>query len=1330
MTVTKIMRRMLTLCLVCGLCALVATAQTFQRGVLYHLVGANGKLVVALDKDGSLKLVKPDADDPGQHFTVSELSGSWRFINPFNNLAVRTRGDVVETGENNGSDEAQLWKTEQDGKYVLLVPTNRPDMAAAVSQGRLVLIAKQKAKGNHAAQFDVRQAAQSGFDVALTYRIRSVAQPDLVLGNGDSGENNARIVGEKAETMNRGQYWNIKMLDLQRRVVENAFYTQNFDDGGDNSKIDWLLQWPAADGVWNNAQFVFEPVKGNVGTYIIRSAGKKKDKMYALRDGKLRVVAYDAADRAAWFTFEQVEKPKIKSPYWEDEAIFAENKEKGVATYMPYATEQAMLADKAYYDTPWVTPQNERYLSLNGTWKFHFVSEPSQRPLDFYKEGFDASGWDDIPVPSNWEMQGYDRPIYCNVEYPHSNTPPFIKARPGFNDGGKNYGINPVGSYVRQFSMPQGWDGRRTLIHFGGIYSAAFVWLNGQYVGYTQGANNVAEFDVTKYLRAGDNTLAVQVFRWSDGSYLECQDMFRMSGIFRDVYLYNMPKNAVRDHYITSELADDYSSAKVNVQLTLDNPDNLPARKKLWAKIYAPDGTEIQKAFAYAEGRDGEQVNIRLDVSNPALWSAELPNLYTVRVVQQNENGEDEMAFSTKYGFRKIEIKNSLVYINGQRVFFKGVNRHDTSPLHGRAVTTGEMLRDVTLMKQNNINTIRTSHYPNDAKMYAMFDYYGLYVCDEADLEDHANQSISDRESWIPAFVDRIDRMVLRDRNHPCVVMWSLGNEAGNGENFRYCYDAAKKLDSRPVHYEGTRSNGSYGGGRFSDFYSKMYPGMAWMNQNTSNLDKPMFLCEYAHSMGNAIGNLTEYWDVIEESNATIGGCIWDWVDQAVYEPLELKKGVRRLRTGYDFPGPHQGNFCSNGIIPATREEGAKLKEVKAAYQYVKFERVIVNAAKNTASVVIRNGYAFQNLQDMNLRYEVVRNGNVVAAKTVRMPATEPGESVTMELKLPKANLKKALAAGDEVLLNLHVTLRDAQLYAGAGHEVAQWQYELSERGKLPAVKADAKAPEMVMTGAMHETRVGNDRVQLAFDNETARLTELVLGGRNIIADGQGFIYDNHRWIENDRFGNVSNGLEAKGEVKVENVNGLTVVKTVRKGSLCSTEIDYTLYPQGMVDVEARFTPHKDNLRRAGLVCMLDSTLSDVNYYAYGPWENHCDRKDGVMVGRYATTVADMPEKNMKPQSTGNREGLRELTLSDKTGFGVKIETEGAVNFSAVKFTDEDLMNCNHAWELKPRPYTVLHLDAWLRGVGNASCGQDVDTLPEYRVPDKPLSYKLRISLK
>ena len=1335
---TTILMRKLALCLLCMVAAVTCGAQTYQRGAFYRLLTQKG-LAVGLDRQGRVVLEKPAAQQENQHFTLNELSGSWRFIAPFcGNLALRTEGDAVEAGENNGSDEAQLWKIEQQqGGRVLLIPSNRPDMAAAVRGGSLILIAKSQAAGNKAAQFSIAPSEVPGFDAGLTYRIRSVKYNNLVLGNGDSGENGARIAGEKAETLNRGQYWTVKMPTFSNRVVEGAFYATDLDDGGDNPQIDYLTQWPGENGVWKNSQFVFEPVKGHTGTYIMRSANPQKaGKMYALdAQAQMKAVPLNPADQSAWFTFEVVEKPKIQSPKWEDETIFAENKEPGIATYMPYASETAMTADRAYYNQPWHTPANDRYLLLNGTWKFNFVPEPSQRPTDFYKDGYDVSGWDTIPVPSCWEMLGYDRPLYCNVEYPHSNTPPFIKARPGFNDGGKNYGINPTGSYVRTFTLPDGWGGnRRTFLHFSGIYSAAFVYLNGQYVGYTQGANNVAEFDLSKYLRPGENRLAVQVLKWSDGSYIECQDMFRYGGIFRDVYLYNTPQAAVRDHYVTTELTP-YDNgvwcAKVNVRLTLDNRDNAGSGKgkKVWAKLFDPAGQLVQEKFVQFSGENGETQDISLDAPNchPYMWSAEKPNLYTLHIVQQDAQGRDEMAFATKVGMRKVELKNSLLYVNGQRIFFKGVNRHDTSPIHGKAITTDEMLRDVLLMKQHNVNTIRLSHYPADAKMYAMFDYYGLYAVDEADLEDHANQSISDMKSWIPAFVDRIDRMVLRDRNHPSVIFWSLGNEAGNGENFRYCYDAAKKLDSRPVHYEGTRSTGAYGGGRFSDFYSKMYPGMKWMHENTSNLDKPMFICEYGHAMGNAIGNLKEYWDVIEASNATIGGCIWEWVDHSIYEPREMKKGIFRMHTGYDFPGPHQGNFCSDGILPATRKVNAKIAEVKAAYQYVKFGAVSLNSAKHTATVTLRNAYAFQNLDEMSLTYTLKKSGRAIGSKTVKLPAIAPGDSADLTLKLPKIKGSKALST-DEVTLDLHVYFRDAQSYAQAGHEVAMHQYILTPRGPLTTLTADRKAPQMMRTDGGGQTVVGNERVQLTFDDATGRLTSLSFDGRNVIADKQGFLYDNHRWIENDRFTHVENGLEATGTVEVKPADGAILVHTTRKGSLCDTRIDYTIYPQGVVDVEAHFTPHTPDLRRAGLVCMIDSALSQVDYYAYGPWENYCDRKDGTLIGRYSTTVSQLPNYTVKPQSSGGREGLRELVLKDDKGFGLKIETEGTVNFSAQYNTDEDLMKAPHTWECPARPYTVLHLDAWTRGIGNASCGQDVDTLPIYRVPDRPMSYKLRIS--
>lgn len=1337
----KQLNKALALVVVMAFAATTAMAQaTFEKGKLYHIFSSDKKgNVVCEQKNNEVGTTDLEKQNTAQFWKISELSGSWRFINPVSNLALRINGDKVELGENNGSDEAQLWKFE-DG---MLVPTNHPNVAAAVSKGKLIVIDKTKATKDKAAKFRIEESAYAGFDDALTYYIRSAKDKNIILGNNDSGQNNARIVGETVSPDNRGQYWNIKTIDTFCFAVENAFYGQNFDDGGDNASIDYLLQWPAVIGVWNNAKFRFEPVEGNKGTFrIISDSDKKNGTMYALKENCMKLVKYDAADSDAWFTFEQVEKPKIESPYWEDETMFAENKEAGVATYMPYENETAMLADKAYYDTPWTEPVNSRYMTLNGTWKFHFVPEPSQRPLDFYEMSYNVESWDTIPVPSNWEMLGYDRPIYNNVEYPHSNTPPFINARPGFNDGGKNYGINPVGSYVRTFQVPQEWDGRRTFIHFGGIYSAAFVWLNGQYVGYTQGSNNVAEFDITKYLNKGTNKLAVQVFRWCDGSYLECQDMFRMSGIFRDVYLYNVPKTSVRDHYITSTLDSERKNATVSVNLTIDNRDFEPAGKQIKVALYDKNNNLVaQETLQQAMKAKiaAPEITATLQADNIELWSAEKPVLYTVRVVQMDEQGNEEMAFSTKYGFRDIEIKNSLLYINGERVMFKGVNRHDSHPLYGRAVTTESMLQDIMLMKQNNINTIRTSHYPNAARMYAMFDYYGLYCCDEADLEDHANQTISDKPSWIPSFVDRINRMVLRDRNHASVIMWSLGNEAGNGENFRHCYDEADRLDSRPIHYEGTRSNGHYGGGRFSDFYSKMYPDMNWMHNNTSNLDKPMFLCEYAHAMGNAIGNLTEYWEVMEASNACIGGCIWDWVDQAIYEPKEIKQGIYRLHTGYDFPGPHQGNFCSNGIIPATREESSKLKEVKAVYQYIKAEIIKINKDKNEAMIRITNKYDFTTLDEFNFIYEIVKEGKTVSKKSFALPAVAPNDHVDFIIKLNKASLSKSEKNGIEVLLNVYVASKNATNYSQPGHVVAQKQFELTKRGSLAALKS--KGAPLAATGALHETTIGNDKVSVTFDNATGRLTALAFGGRNIIAEGNGFLYDNHRWIENDSQGydywdqrnnkdkkveNTNNGLEENGTCIVTEENGNTVVKTTRKGSICDTEINYTIYPQGIVDIDATFIPKNGNLRRAGLVCAIDSSLHRVDYYAHGPWENYCDRKASTFVGRYSTNVNDMLENYVKPQTTGGREGLRELVLTDNSGFGVKIETEGTVGFSALPYTDEDLMKSGHTWELTPRSYTVVHFDAWTRGLGNASCGPG--TLEKYCVPNEKMSYKLRIS--
>lgn len=1158
--------------------AVAAPKQPFERDKYYRVMTQGSNEALTRTDAHSVALRPVNETDTAQLWCIESLSGSYRLLSPDGREALRNMGDALETGVNNGSDEAQFWRL--DG--VKIISANRPDVA-------------------------VESASLS------------------LVPSGRASKWNFVVAGERDKA---------EMADAERR-----------------------------------------------------------------------------------------------SNYWENEAIFEENKEPGIATIMPYGSAAAMHADKAYYDTPWTVPVNDRFLTLNGTWRFNFVDEPSKRPLDFFEPGADLSAWDTIPVPSNWEMLGYDHPIYCNVEYPHANTPPFINPRPGFNDGGKNYGINPVGSYARKFEVPADWDGRRTFLHFGGIYSAAFVWVNGQYVGYTQGSNNVSEFDVTKYLHPGTNDIAVQVFRWSDGSYLECQDMFRMSGIFRDTYLYNVPKVSVRDHRITSTLSSDMRNAKMKVELDIDNRDGLRSDLDMQVRLVDPQGQTLaeQNVPVKLDAKPGTTTaTVDFDVENVQTWNAESPVLYTVEVIQRDGAGNEEMAFSTKHGFREVKIDGSLLYINGKRANLKGVNRHDTHPRLGRAVDTESMLRDVTLMKQNNINTVRTSHYPNNARMMAMTDHYGIYVIDEADLEDHANQSISDMPEWIPAFVDRINRLVTRDRNNPSVIIWSLGNEAGNGENFAACYDEARRLDSRPIHYEGTRADQPYGGSRFSDFYSKMYPGMKWMAENTSGLDKPMILCEYAHAMGNAVGNLTNYVEAMDNSDSTIGGCIWDWVDQAIYDPQEMKRGVYRLHTGYDYPGPHQGNFCSNGVIPATREESPKLKEVKGAYQNVKFRLDGMTDKPLSARVTLTNEYTFRSLAGLSLDVEIMVDGVKTESYTRQLPATAPGETLTLDLPLGIKPTARDIK-DREVLLNLVVRENQATSYAPAGHDVAQGQFVLIGRPEMAKVKGSG--PKLDVADTQQLLTVSNANITAVFDRRTATLTALTVDGVAVIADERGFTYDNHRWIENDRYTDTIAGMDPdKARLEWVREGKNVVVTAINDGSKCATDLVYTIYPSGTLDLKATFTPHSADLRRAGLSAGINRALDNVSYYAYGPMENYNDRKDGAMIGRYKAKVDSMAGDYVKPQSSGGREGLRDLTLTGTDGRGVRIETRGDVSFSILPYTDADLMNASHMWELVPRQYNTLHLDATTRGVGNASCGQDVDTLPEYRVPETPQTYTLRIT--
>lgn len=1021
--------------------------------------------------------------------------------------------------------------------------------------------------------------------------------------------------------------------------------------------------------------------------------------------------------------------------YWENQRMVGENRETAHATYTPYSSTALLRADAEFFAKPWVDTRSDLRMSLNGQWKFNYVGSPEERPLNFFEEDFDASAWDDIDVPSNWEMKGYGTPIYCNVNSPFGNSnPPQI----GMSYNGWAYDYNPVGSYIRTFTLPADWADKQVFVNFGGIYSAAFVWVNGQYIGYTQGANNDHEFDITAALKAGENRLAVQVIRWSDGSYLEAQDMFRMSGIYRDVTLTAVPRTYVRDHYITSELNDasGYTSGKLNVALWLQNRGDESSKVSAKVTLLDPDGKEVaampaQSATVAANRRD-VKLNFSANLSALKLWSAETPELYTVIVSLTDEAGRETEAFATKYGFRHIEQVDSRVYINGKQIWFKGVNRSDTDPVNGRAVTTENMLTDVTLMKQNNINTIRTSHYPNAAKMYAMFDHFGLYCMDEADLECHSNTNLSDDTSWIDAFIDREERMVLRDRNHPAVIFWSLGNESACGVNFRGCYDRVAELDSRMIHYEGQQKWVRSTTDIYTDMTSRMYPSMTTLVSDDTDgryADVPHFICEYAHAMGNAIGNLAEYWDYIENRSVrTIGGCIWDWIDQAIYSPEELAAGnPTGFTTGYDYPGPHQGNFCSNGILTPERKPTAKLAEVKHVYQYIK----VPSFDPVSRQAVVENRYAFLPLSEFALEWTLLSDGVAVQSGRIDELNAAPGESATVTIPFDVSKI----ADGEEGLLTLSFERKHAAPALEAGSIMAQEQFAVTQPSSLPRKDMASLASDMTVEGNGPITVTGKG-FSYSF-GANGRLLSMLIDGVEFLADCQGPVFDNDRWIENDTNpGNLGVASVYRRMAVAYNHGGnaegcpaVTIAVNMDGGALCQYVMTYTIYSDGTLDLDADFYSYSDETRRLGLAFALAPKLENVEYYARGPWANYVDRKTGSFAAVYNTTVSDLAELYVNPQTMGGHEDMRYLRLSNDNGSSLLIEAEGLPAFSALHYSEADLRNASHMHDLTPRPETIIHIDAYQRGLGNASCGQGTGTIWDYQIHrGTTLGYKLRLT--
>lgn len=1018
-------------------------------------------------------------------------------------------------------------------------------------------------------------------------------------------------------------------------------------------------------------------------------------------------------------------------PDWEDPAIFARNKEAPHATLRPYASAEAARA--AVRSPGADAREGSSFVQLlNGGWKFHWVGKPDDRPTGFHRPDFDVSGWNTIPVPSVWEMHGYGIPIYTNITYPHPANPPYIP-----------HEYNPVGSYRTEFEISEEWAARPLFLHFGGVYSAMYVWVNGEMVGYSEESKTPAEFEISKYARPGKNTLAVEVYRWSDGSYLEDQDMFRFSGIFRDVTLVSRAPVHVRDAALETRFDADYRDATLNLaakvrNLGPDAADGYTVALELWdaagsAVLPAP---VTAKAEAVPSGGEAT-VSLRAPVKRPRQWSAEDPYLYTALVTLRDAAGNAVEVTPFLVGFRQVEIRDAQLLVNGRPIKIRGVNRHEHDPDTGRYVSRERMLEDILLFKRHNINTVRTSHYPNDPHWYDLCDRYGVYVIDEANIESHGmgydlNRSLGNKPEWEAQHVDRTVRMVERDKNHPSIIMWSLGNEAGSGVNFVAAAKAARGVDaSRPLHYE--RMN------EVADVDSTMYPSVeALIREGEKDSSRPFFVCEYAHAMGNAMGNLKEYWDAMDAYPRLIGGCIWDWVDQGLRKYTDEAPGPDGERRWYYAYGgdyddkPNDGNFCANGIILPDRQITPKLLEVKKVYQPIQIEAEDLNAG----SIRVRNKDAFTDLKDYEIRWTLTGDGTVLQSGALDAVAAPPGEfrSIIIPVKRPE------LKPGAEYFLRVSFHTRARSNWAEAGHEVA-WQ-QMAMPWAAPAVKRPSAGGELRVEERGGLVTVAGAGFEAVFRRAGGSLSSLSYGGRRVLA-GEGprlnvyrALVDNDVWLRDAFFKSGLSQLPHRVEsFGVERDGADTVRVRVRmdergfKGTGFMHDVTYTITTDGAIHVANAFTPVGDlpALPRLGVKMTLDGALGNLTWFGRGPHESYRDRKESADIGLYSGSVADQFVEYVRPQENGGKEETRWAALTDAAG-GLLVVADGLMSLTASHFTAEDLDLARHRNgeerrfnRLRPREEVILCLDYEQMGLGGASCGPP--PMEKHRLQAEPVTF-------
>ena len=980
-------------------------------------------------------------------------------------------------------------------------------------------------------------------------------------------------------------------------------------------------------------------------------------------------------------------------PEWQSQYAVGLNKLNPHAYVWPYAT-AADVQKGAYEESPY-------YMSLNGKWKFHWVKNPDTRPKDFYKPSFYTGGWADINVPGNWERQGYGTAIYVNETYEFDDKMFNFKKNPPLVPSEEN----EVGSYRRTFTIPAGWEGRRVILCCEGVISFYYAWVNGKFLGYNQDSKTPAEWDITDKLKKGENTIALEVYRWSAGAYLECQDMWRLSGIERDVYLYSTPKQYIADYKVTSILEKNtYKDGVFELDVTVEGA--AAGIATVAYELQNEAGKTVLNGSQPVKSR-GLSNLITFDekrIPDVEKWSAEHPNLYTMILELKDANGKVTEVTGTKVGFRTSEIKDGRFCINGVPVLVKGVNRHEHSQL-GRTVSKELMEEDIKLMKQHNINTVRNSHYPAHPYWYQLCDRYGLYMIDEANIESHGMgygpASLAKDSTWLTAHMDRTHRMYERSKNHPAIVIWSLGNEAGNGINFERTYDWLKSVEkNRPVQYERAEENYN------TDIYCRMYRSVDVIKEYVARKDiyRPFILCEYLHAMGNSCGGMKEYWDVFENEPMAQGGCIWDWVDQSFREVDQ--DGNWYWTYGGDY-GPKDvpsfGNFCCNGLVNAVREPHPHLLEVKKIYQNIKSTLV----DKKNLTIRVKNWFDFSDLNEYLLHWSVTGDDGTIVAEGSKEVTCAP--HAVVDITLGAVKLPKTLR---EAYLNLSWTRVKATPLVTSDWEVAYDQFVL---------------PVSKNSWSGKPAKAGN--TTFVVDEATGALKSLCLDGEELLASPITLSLFRPATDNDNRDQNGAKlwrqaGLDHLTQKVVslkEGKNKTTVKADILNAEgkkIGNAEFIYALNRDGSMKVQTTFEPDTSlvkSMARLGITFEMKDTYENVTYLGRGEHETYTDRNQSGKIGVYKTTPERMFHYYVVPQSTGNRTDVRWLQLTDEHGKGCWIEANSFFQFSTFPFSDVILEKARHINELKRDGKITIHLDAEQAGVGTATCGPGV--LPSYLVP-------------